>query len=100
MLLDHDIDVRAVRQWCVSVGINATINPTIYRGRIRHYEATMSPDDMFLFRFRWDEKTRTVENDAGSLKLGGVGVYPFTQASMRSRCFVVPNIVTMVRPAS
>lgn len=56
MLLEPDIDVSAVREWCVSVGINATINPTIYRGRIRHYEATMSPDDMFLFRFRWDEK--------------------------------------------
>lgn len=65
MLLEPDIDVSAVREWCVSNGVNATINPTIYRGRIRHYEATMSPDDMFLFRFRWDEKTRTVENDAG-----------------------------------
>ena len=72
MILDHDIDVTAVRQWCVSVGINATINATIHRGRIRHYEAVMSGDDMFLFRFRWDEKTRTVENDAGPVDSNNV----------------------------
>jgi hypothetical protein len=53
MFLNHDIDVRAVREWCALNGVNATINATIYRGRIRHYEATMSPDDMFLFRLRW-----------------------------------------------
>ncbi|PTW49325.1 hypothetical protein C8J25_101833 [Sphingomonas faeni] len=82
MILDHDIDVSAVRQWCVSVGINATINPTIYRGRIRHYEATMSPDDMFLFRFRWDEKTRTVcDNDAGPV--GSNNVVPFNRPCAR-----------------
>jgi hypothetical protein len=72
MLLNHDIDVRAVREWCVSNGVNATINATIYRGRIRHYEAVMSSDDMFLFRLRWDEKTRTVENDAGSVDSNNV----------------------------
>lgn len=56
MLQDHDIDVSAVREWCVSNGVNATINATIYRGRIRHYEAVLSSDNMFLSRFRWDEK--------------------------------------------
>lgn len=84
MLLEPDIDVSAVREWCVSNGVNATINPTIYRGRIRHYEAKMSSDDMFLFRFRWNEKTRTVcDNDAGPVD--GNNVVPF------SPCFEQPS---------
>lgn len=79
MLLDHDIDVSAVREWCVTNGIaTATINATIYRGRIRHYEAVMSSEDMFLFRFRWDEKTRTVDNDAGPV--GSNNVVPFKRS--------------------
>ena len=78
MLLEPDIDVSAVREWCVTNGINtATINGIVYRGRILHYDATMSPDDMFLFRFRWDEKTRTVENDAGPVD--GNNVVPFNR---------------------
>ena len=80
MLLEPDIDVSAVREWCVTNGINtATIDGIVYRGRIRHYEATMSPDDMFLFRFRWDEKTRTVcGNDAGPV--GSNNVVPFRRS--------------------
>ena len=72
MLLEPDIDVAEVRRWCVSNGVNATINPTIYRGRIRHYEAVMSSDDMFLLRLRWNDKTRTVEHDAGPVDSNNV----------------------------
>lgn len=72
MLLNHDIDVRLVREWCVLNGVNATIQAEVYRGRIRHYQAVMSSDDMFLFRLRWDEKSRTVENDAGPIDSGNV----------------------------
>lgn len=83
MLLDHDIDVSAVRQWCVSNGIpTAAINGIVYRGRIRHYEAVMSEEESVLFRFRWDEKTRTVDNDAGPVD--GNNVVPFKSPCVRT----------------
>ena len=54
MVLDRDTDIKAVREWCVTNGVTtATINSIIYRGRIHHFEANMSADDLFLFRLRW-----------------------------------------------
>lgn len=58
--LDADADVAAIRLWCVSSRVTAAIVPILYRNRIRHFEASMSDDDAFLFRMRWHEKTRPI----------------------------------------